>query len=81
MQQKGYDLLKQQVEAKQVEIVSLQADLSELNRYLINKNEPVRSPLEIERLKGEIRDLTNTKFNLELKVNKSKTNIHLNLAF
>jgi hypothetical protein len=77
LQKKGFDLLFQQVEAKKAEIVSLQADLSELNTYLIDKNEPVRSPLEIERLKGEIRDLTNAKFNLELSVNKCKLYIHL----
>ena len=61
----------QQAEAKKAEIVSLKADIDELNKYLVNKKEPVRSQFEIETLKGEIRELVNEKLKLEMEISKS----------
>lgn len=69
-QQKGYDLLLQQVELKQAQYISLEADISELRAYLVNRNEPVRSAFEIDALKSEIRDLTNEKAKLEFRISK-----------
>ena len=61
----------QQAESKKAEIVSLKADIEELNKYLVGKKEPVRSQFEIETLKGEIRELANEKWKLELDISKS----------
>ena len=71
LQKKGFELLLQQAEAKKAEIVSLKADIDELNKYLVNKKEPVRSQFEIETLKGEIRELVNEKLKLEMEISKS----------
>ena len=62
----------QQVELKQAQYISLEADISELRAYLVNRNEPVRSAFEIDALKSEIRDLTNEKAKLEFRISKSK---------
>lgn len=71
LQKKGFELLLQQAEAKRAEIVSLKADIEELNKSLVDKKEPVRSQFEIETLRGEIRELTNDKWKLENKINIS----------
>ena len=72
LQKKGYDLLLQQVENKKIEYIALQADINELNSYLVKKAEQVRSAFEIELIKSQIRDLTNEKAKLEFKISKSK---------
>jgi len=61
----------QQAEAKKAEIVSLKADIEELNKSLVDKKEPVRSQCEIESLRGEIRELANEKWKLEMEISKS----------
>ena len=53
---------------KRATAVSLQADIDEMNEYLINQNEQVRSAFEIELLKGELRDLVNEKAKLEIQI-------------
>jgi hypothetical protein len=49
---------------------NLKMDLRELNNGLVAQNTMIRSQLEIEKLKGEIRDLTNEKARLEMKFNQ-----------
>ena len=71
LQKRAFELLLHQAEAKKAEIVSLKADIDELNKYLVSQKEPVRSQFEIESLKGENRELANEKYKLEMDLCKS----------
>lgn len=71
LQERGLRVLKQIVEAKKAEQVSLTADIKELNDCLVAKNETVRSQFDIELLRGEIRSLTNEKAKLEIQISQS----------
>ena len=72
LQQKGYDLILQEVDAKRAEIVCLKDDIKELNEILLHKNEPIKSNFEIEALRKDIRCLTNEKAQLELMISASR---------
>lgn len=51
---------------------NLKMDIRELNDKLVGQNTMIRSQLENEKLRGEIRDLTNEKARLEMKFNQRK---------
>ena len=62
-----------QERAKKANEISLRADIDELANVI--QNEQVKTNYDIERLKGEIRQLTNEKAELETLISKSKSAI------
>ena len=80
MQKLSYQLLLEQYELKRSQIVSLEEDIKELNRILCARNQTIRSQFEIDNLRNEIRNLTNEKAELEIKISQSKQtkNLYLN---
>lgn len=72
MQKLSYQLLLEQYELKRSQIVSLEEDIKELNRILCARNQTIRSQFEIDNLRNEIRNLTNEKAELEIKISQSK---------
>lgn len=72
MQKLSYQLLLDQYELKRSQIVSLEEDIKELNRILCARNQTIRSQFEIDNLRNEIRNLTNEKAELEIKISQSK---------
>jgi hypothetical protein len=80
LQKLSYQLLLEQYELKRSQIVSLEEDIKELNRILCARNQTIRSQFEIDNLRNEIRNLTNEKAELEIKISQSKQtkNLYLN---
>ena len=70
IQQISFSKMKERLKLKTDLRDNLKMDLRELNNGLVAQNTVVRSQLEIEKLKGEIRDLTNEKARLEMKFNQ-----------
>lgn len=68
LQRKGCNILASQIEAKKARIVSLESDVIELKHVL----DQYKSPDDIDRLKHEIRELTNEKATLEIRIIQSK---------
>lgn len=67
LQERGRKKLEERLFLKTKTRDSYRQEIEELNCSLVNKNVRVRSTLEIEKLRTEIRNLTNEKANLELK--------------
>jgi hypothetical protein len=72
LQKRGFEILLQEAESKKAQIVTMKADIDELNKYLVSRKEPVRSQFEVETLRGENRELVNEKCKLEKEICKIK---------
>ena len=71
MQKISYNLLKSNFEKKSVQSRQLDEEIKELNHILLERNQTIRSQFEIDRLRDEIRNLTNEKAELELEISRS----------
>lgn len=71
MQQLSFRLLYDQYELHNSHMIALEEDIKELNSILVNKNETIRSQFEIDKLREEIRNLTNEKAELERMIGRS----------
>lgn len=72
IQKMSYMKMKERLKLKTDLRDNLKMDIRELNDRLVGQNTMIRSALEIEKLRGEIRDLTNEKARLEMKFNQRK---------
>lgn len=72
IQQMSYLKMKERLKLKTDLRDNLKMDIRELNDKLVGQNTMIRSQLENEKLRGEIRDLTNEKARLEMKFNQRK---------
>lgn len=67
LQRRSLDKLEERLNLKVDLRDTLKAEKNEINNYLVDQNSCIRSSLEIERLRGEIRSLANEKAKLEQK--------------
>lgn len=70
IQKMSYLKMKERLKLKTDLRDNLKKDIRELNDKLVGQNTMIRSALENEKLRGEIRDLTNEKARLEMKFNQ-----------
>lgn len=72
LQQKGLELLRVQTNDKIEKKKNLERSIMEIKNHLTSKRQQLRSLVDIEKLREEIRNLTNEKAALELKIIQSK---------
>ncbi|RNA06142.1 hypothetical protein BpHYR1_052676 [Brachionus plicatilis] len=72
LQQKGLELLKAKINSEKDEKKNFDKTISEIKNHLTTKRQQFRSHTDIENLRNEIRNLTNEKAALELKIIQSK---------
>lgn len=72
LQVKGFELLKTQTNTKLQEKKNLEKAINEIKNHLTTKRQQLRSQTDLEKIKTEIRNLTNEKGELELSIFQSK---------
>lgn len=71
LQEQMLNNLKIETDKKKHQIDKLKHDLDELRHEIERRNRPIISQNDIEKLKEEIRNLTNRKAELEINIRKS----------